>query len=159
MAGSDDGGASVSASSSPAYGVDDASFRAAGGREGLRRLVDDFYRIMEERPDARRIRDMHPKGLEVSRDKLARFLCGWLGGPKLFSEKYGPIRIPAAHAHLRIGMEEHDAWLACMRDAIALQPYAEDFKVYLLEQLHVPAGRVVQASTQRQQELRDGPRS
>jgi len=81
--------------------------------------------------------------LDVSRDKLARFLCGWLGGPKLFSAKYGPIKIPMAHAHLPIVRADHDAWLACMEEAIALQPFHESFKVYLLEQLRVPAGRVL----------------
>jgi hemoglobin len=124
------------------YGIGDASFRAAGGEEGLRRLVDDFYRIMGERPDARTIFRMHPPDIAVSRDKL----CGWLGGPKLFSEKYGPIRIPAAHAHLRIGQAEHDAWLACMEEAIALQPFEESFARYLLRELRVPAGRVLGAS-------------
>lgn len=127
----------------PKYGVGDASFQAAGGEEGLRRLVDDFYRIMAERPDAAGVLAMHPADIAVSRDKLTRFLCGWLGGPKLFSAKYGPIRIPSAHAHLAIGEAEHDAWIACMEAAIALQPFDESFAVYLLEQLRVPAGRVL----------------
>ena len=124
------------------YGTDDASFQAAGGVEGIRKLVDDFYDLMETRPDASRIRRMHPRDLEISRDKLARFLCGWLGGPKLFSEKYGPITIPGAHAHLDIGEAERDAWLNCMAEAASKQPFAEDFKEYLLVQLGVPAERV-----------------
>ncbi|MFT4569334.1 MAG: hemoglobin [Hyphomicrobiaceae bacterium] len=130
----------------PLYGTDDASFQAAGGVDGLRVLVDDFYRIMGELPQAHTILRMHPADLTESRDKLTRFLCGWLGGPKLFSQTYGPIRIPAAHSHLRIGQPEHDAWLACMEQAIALQPFEPDFAVYLLEQLRVPAGRVLTAS-------------
>ena len=60
----------------PKYGDGDASFRAAGGVVGLRTLVNDFYDIMEELPEAREIRDMHPTDLTVSRDKLSRFLCG-----------------------------------------------------------------------------------
>lgn len=127
----------------PTYGLDDTSFRAAGGEEGIRRLVDDFYDIMCQRPDARAVVEMHPRDLSISRDKLARFLCGWLGGPKRYSEKYGSIKIPSAHAHLSIGEAEHDAWLACMQEAISLQPFADSFKVYLLEQLRVPAGRVL----------------
>ncbi len=128
------------------YGDGDASFRAAGGEAGIVRLVDDFYRIMDEAPFAERIRRMHPRDLEESRDKLARFLCGWLGGPSRYAERYGPIRIPAAHAHLRIGRDDRNAWLACMREAIALQPFAPDFARYLLEQLAIPADRVLQAS-------------
>ena len=128
------------------YGEGDASYRAAGEREGITRLVDDFYRIMDEWPEAETIRRMHPSDLAESRDKLARFLCGWLNGPKLYSEKYGPIKIPRAHAHLRVGPAERDAWLGCMERAIALQDYAPEFATYLLRELGVPAERIVQVS-------------
>ena len=84
---------------------------------------------------------MHPADLTESSEKLARFLSGWLGGPKLYREKYGPIRIPAAHAHLEIGPAERDAWLACMETALKSQPYKDDFKIYLMQQLYVPAER------------------
>lgn len=130
------------------YGDGDTSFQAAGGEAGLRRLVDDFYDIMDTLPQARTIRAMHPADLTVSRDKLARFLCGWLGGPLLFREKYGPIHIPKAHSHLPIGEAERDAWLACMELALAKQPYAEDFKAYLLEELFTPAERCRMAAQQ-----------
>jgi len=124
-----------------AYGEGDSSFQAAGGEEGLRRLVDDFYDAMDTLPEAKRIREMHPQDLTESRDKLARFLCGWLGGPKRYNEKYGSIRIPKAHSHLDIGVEERDAWLRCMEESLKVQPYEADFKVYLIEQLFVPADR------------------
>ncbi len=123
------------------YGVEDTSYRAAGREAGIRKLVDDFYDAMEQLPEAARIRAMHPADLTISRDKLARFLCGWLGGPKLFAEKYGPIRIPQVHSHLEIGPDERDAWLLCMQEALKTQPYAEEFKKYLMEQLYVPAER------------------
>lgn len=125
-----------------AYGQEDASFQAAGGELGIRRLVDAFYDEMEHADYAATIRAMHPEDLAVSRDKLARFLCGWLGGPKRYSEKYGGMSIPAAHAHLDIGLAERDAWLGCMKIAADQQDYAPDFKVYLIEQLSVPAERV-----------------
>jgi hemoglobin len=96
---------------------------------------------MDEQPNAKVIRDMHKKDLTESIDKLTHFLCGWLGGPKLFSEKYGPIRIPKAHSHLNIGYAERDAWLYCMEQAISKQPYERDFKQYLLAQLAIPAER------------------
>ena len=128
----------------PTYGIGDASFRAAGERDGITKLVDDFYRIMDELPEAKTIRRMHPRDLTVSRDKLTRFLCGWLNGPKLFSERYGPIKIPSAHAHLRVGGQERDAWLRCMELAIAEQDYAPEFGSYLLRELRVPAQRIVE---------------
>tara|TARA_B110001454_G_scaffold52936_1_gene51789 strand:+ start:14223 stop:14636 length:414 start_codon:yes stop_codon:yes gene_type:complete len=123
------------------YGQGEASFNAAGGFEGIKQLVDAFYDAMETRPQAQRIRDMHSPNLDESRDKLTRFLAGWLGGPKLFSEKYGPIRIPVAHRHLDIGPAERDAWLACMQVAVNEQPYPQDFRDYLMAQLYVPAER------------------
>jgi len=99
---------------------------------------------MEERTDAAKIRKMHPRDLTTARDKLARFLCGWLGGPKRYSEKYGPIQIPKAHARFPIGADERDAWLACMEAALIDQPMADDFKAYLLRELAVPADRIRQ---------------
>ena len=130
----------------PVYGFEDTSFKAAGGVEGILKLVKDFYRIMNELPDAKVIRKMHPDNLEVSIDKLARFLCGWLGGPNLFNERYGPISIPAAHAHMVIHEHERDSWLQCMQQALVLQEYEHAFKEYLLIQLRVPAERIFQAS-------------
>jgi hemoglobin len=126
---------------SEVYGVEDASFRAAGEYEGIKALVDGFYDAMEVLPEAAHIREMHPNDLTESRDKLTRFLCGWLGGPRLYREKYGPIAIPRAHAHLPIGEAERDAWLACMAESLRTQAYSDDFKDYLMTQLFVPAER------------------
>jgi hemoglobin len=123
------------------YGEGDASFLAAGGVAGIRKLVDDFYDQMASLPEAEKILRMHPENLDESRDKLARFLSGWLGGPKLYREKYGSIAIPKAHAHLAITEAERDAWLLCMEKALEQQDYAESFKRYLLAQLFVPAER------------------
>jgi hemoglobin len=123
------------------YGHDDTSFRSAGEYEGIKKLVDDFYDIMSSAPEGARIVRMHPKDLSISRDKLTRFLCGWTGGPKLYSEKYGSIAIPMAHSHLRIGTAERDAWLFCMQQAINQQPFAGSFKTYLYKELCVPAER------------------
>lgn len=126
-----------------AYGDGDASFQAAGGEAGLWRLVRDFYRLMDETPRFARLRAMHPADIDVSIDKLARFLCGWLGGPPRYSEKYGPIRLPMVHAHLPIVSQDRDDWLECMDQALALQAYADDFCEYLLFQFSRPADRIV----------------
>lgn len=127
----------------PLYGTQDASYHAAGGIEGLRQLSADFYRIMDSWEPAQTIRAMHAPDLSLSIDKLACFLSGWLGGPKLFQERYGSISIPMFHASWPIGEAERDAWLGCMAQAIELQPYTPEFKEYLLRQLRVPAERIV----------------
>lgn len=124
------------------YGTGDASFQAAGGEAGIRRLVDAFFDRMGSDERFATIYDMHPDDKDVSRDKLATFLCGWLGGPKLYREKYGAIGIPRVHAHLAIATDERDQWLTCMSESVAEQPFADDFKEYLMEQLFVPAEAV-----------------
>lgn len=126
------------------YGEGDASFQAAGGIEGIERLVEDFYHFMDELEEAEGIRAMHQENLTEVKERLARFLCGWLGGPRRYAEKYGPINIPRFHASWPIGETESSAWLLCMEKAIARQPYAPDFAEYLLRQLRVPASRIVE---------------
>jgi hemoglobin len=121
-------------------------FHAAGELAGITKLVDDFYVNMDTLPEAETIRNMHPEDLAESRKKLTYFLCGWLGGPKLFSEHYGPISIPGFHKQFPIGSEERDAWLLCMQRAIAVQPFDDSFKEYLLAALSVPAERVRQVN-------------
>ncbi len=125
----------------PAYGDGDTSYQAAGQFEGLQKLVAAFYQAMCDLPEAKTIREMHPDDLTESTDKLARFLSGWLGGPRLFKQKYGSIAIPRAHGHLNIDDDARDAWLRCMEVALEQQPYAQDFKEYLLRELYVPAER------------------
>jgi hemoglobin len=123
------------------YGSEDASYKAAGEYEGIKQLVDNFYDIMSELNESKKIRDMHPSDLEVSRDKLTRFLCAWTGGPRLYKEKYGAISIPQVHAHLTIGSAEKSAWLLCMGKALAKQGYPQEFQDYMITQLAVPAER------------------
>jgi len=124
------------------YGSGDASFQAAGGEAGLRRLVDTFFDRMGNDERFATIYALHPEDNAISRDKLARFLCGWLGGPKRYNEKYGAISIPQVHAHLAIAAAERDQWLTCMAESVAGQPFAADFKKYLMQQLYVPAEAV-----------------
>ena len=88
------------------------------GDEGVRALVDHFYRAMDTRPDAAVIRAMHKEELALMSDKLATFLVGWMGGPQRYNERFGRVVIPAAHQRFDIGPAERDAWLACMQDAV-----------------------------------------
>ena len=137
------------------YGTENHSYLAAGEFEGLFKLVTDFYEVMETEPFAKTIRNMHPKDLDESIDKLARFLSGWLGGPKLYQKKHGSISIPGVHRPFVIDMPEHDAWLKCMEMALIKQDYTQGFKIYLLEQLKFPAGRIV-AVNRKNRELNHG---
>ena len=137
----------MNSSGDRSYGDGDASFQAAGGEPGIRRLVDAFYDRMGTDPRFAGIFAMHPADKSVSRDKLARFLCGWLGGPKRYHEKYGPISIPAVHQHLQVTELERDLWLECMGRALNQQDYPLALIEYLLRQLFIPAERIRQACT------------
>lgn len=128
------------------YGFENTTYEAVGGHEGLVRLVDDFYDAMENLPKAQTIRAMHKSDLSVSRDKLVYFLSGWMGGPRIYSEKYGDINIPMAHQHIRIDGDDRDAWLLCMKDALTKQGYPTALQAYLLEQLAFPAHKIHQVS-------------
>ena len=138
----------MSLTQQPQFGVGDASYQAAGAEAGIHRLVEDFYRIMDETSAAACVRQLYPEDLSLARDKLATFLTGWLGGPRRYAERFGPISIPQFHTRWNITPTERDAWLACMQHAIALQPYSAAFADYLLTQLRVPAERAHQASQQ-----------
>ena len=122
----------------PAYGQGDATFRAVGGEAGVNQLVDSFYDIMGSDSRYKLIWSWHPNK-EVSRDKLARFLCGWMGGPRRYQERYGSISIPDVHKHLPIDHSAKDLWLSCMQDALVAQEFPETLVTYLLEQLAIPA--------------------
>lgn len=124
------------------YREGDHQFQLAGGVEGITKLSNDFYDVMRTRKESRKILHMHPTDLTVSREKLARFLCGYMNGPELYEEKYGPLALGPAHGHLAIGTAEKEAWLLCMKDALSMQPYPQEFKDFMYMRLCVPAGRI-----------------
>jgi hemoglobin len=125
------------------YGTEDSSLRAMGGEAGVRELVDHFYDAMETLPQAETIRALHPEELALSREKLAAFLTGWLGGPRRYNQRWGPIRIPSAHAHVPIRPIDRDAWLLCMNRAIEQMPVAASFRAYFMREVARPADRCV----------------
>ena len=97
---------------------DETTYEQLGGGETLRRVVDRFYDLMEELPEARGILDLHPRDLDESRDKLFKFLSGLYGGPSLYIEQYGHPMLRARHLPFPIGESERDQWLLCMNRAV-----------------------------------------
>ena len=95
------------------------AFDRLGGEVMVRRLVDRFYDLMELEPAYAALRAMHPTTLEGSRDKLFWFLCGWLGGPDHYIQRFGHPRLRMRHMPFAIGIAERDQWLACMAQAMA----------------------------------------
>ena len=64
---------------------------------------------MDSLPETKVIRALHKNDLNDARIKLAYFLSGWLGGPKLYQQHIGSISIPGFHRKFNIGYAEKDA--------------------------------------------------
>jgi hemoglobin len=93
-------------------------FAWLGGEGAVRVLVDRFYDLMELEPAFTQLRSVHGNTLVDARDKLFWFLCGWLGGPNHYIERFGHPRLRARHLPFAIGTVERDQWLACMAQAM-----------------------------------------
>jgi len=94
-------------------------FARLGGEAAVARLVDAFYRAMDTLPEAAGIRAMHAPDLGHTRAVLTLYFTEWLGGPAGYSAQRGHPRLRMRHAPFSIGAAERDAWLACMRHALA----------------------------------------
>jgi hemoglobin len=102
----------------PGPGVAVTAFELLGGADGVRRLVDRFYDVMETDPAARAVRALHPADLGESRRKLWMFLVGRLGGPPIYVEERGHPRLRARHLPFPIGADEAAQWMGCMDEAL-----------------------------------------
>ena len=93
-------------------------FEGLGGEAPVRALVDHFYDLMDLEPGYAELRATHGSTLDDARDKLFWFLCGWLGGPDHYQERFGHPRLRARHRPFAIGVKERDQWVACMDQAM-----------------------------------------
>ena len=93
-------------------------FERIGGEAGTRALVDRFYDLMDLDAAYEALRALHPSTLDGSRDKLYWFLCGWLGGPQHYTDRFGHPMLRARHLPFAIGIRERDQWMACMQQAV-----------------------------------------
>jgi hemoglobin len=99
----------------------DSVYARLGGAPAILALVDRFYALMDELPEAYTVRRLHPESLAGSADSLNKFLSGWFGGPPLYTQERGHPRLRMRHAPYAIGTVERDEWMLCMRQALAEQ--------------------------------------
>jgi hemoglobin len=104
-----------------------------GGEDRVRALVERFYDLMDLQPEFARLRQVHGESLDNSRQRTFWFLCGWLGGPQYYTEKFGHPRLRARHMHVPISIQERDEWLACMDQAMGETAVPEDLRARLRE--------------------------
>lgn len=106
-------------------------YEMLGGEAGVQRLVNRFYDLMDELPEAWELRKIHAQSLQGARDKLFKFLSGWLGGPQLYVEEYGHPRLRMRHLPFPVDTQMRDQWLMCMNMALDEQVTDELLKIQL----------------------------
>ena len=89
-----------------------------GGADRLRELVDRFYDLMDLEPGYAALRAAHGSHLERARQNLFWFLCGWLGGPQHYTDRFGHPMLRARHLPFSIGVVERDQWMGGMKQAM-----------------------------------------
>jgi hemoglobin len=118
-------------SPSPSFGPNRTPYDAIGGEPAVRALTDRFYDLMHARPEFSGIRRLHQPDLTEARQKLFEFLCGWLGGPELYLQKYGHPRLRSRHMPFAIGEDERDQWMTCMTRALDDCGLGDEVKAFL----------------------------
>jgi hemoglobin len=105
-------------------------YELVGGDEPFRRLVDAFYRRVEQDP---LLRPMFPEDLEPGKEGQFLFIAQYFGGPPRYNELRGHPRLRARHLPFPIGRRERDAWLSHMLAAIDEAGFQEPARQILID--------------------------
>lgn len=95
------------------------------GEENLKLLVDRFYDLVFENEQ---IKHLFKTDKEEIKEKQRLFLTQFLGGPPLYSERYGHPQMRARHMPHTITDDSAVAWLSCMSAALRSLPISEELK-------------------------------
>ena len=109
----------------------DTPFEWIGGEAQVKALVERFYDLMDLEPGYRELRAAHGSTLANARERLFWFLCGWLGGPQHYTDRFGHPRLRMRHMPFAIGIKERDQWLACMDQAMGEVGVDEKLRIRL----------------------------
>jgi hemoglobin len=123
----------------PITAVNNPHYHKLGGETAVRNLVERFYQLMDELPEARTIRALHPADLTQSKERLFMFLSGWLGGPPLYAERFGQPRLRRAHLAFPIDEAARDAWMRCMTQALSEQALDPELLAQLTDSFYKTA--------------------
>ncbi len=108
------------------------------GDDGIAKLVDVFYDVMDELPQAATVRAMHKENTSEKRKKLKNYLTGWMGGPPIYQMVTGTVCLTDPHQPFAIGPKERDQWLLCMDTALERTGASDELK----EMLKTPLFRI-----------------
>ena len=90
----------------------DTYYDRIGGEQAVRLVADGFYDTVDE--SYPRLAGMLPADTTVTRRKLFLYLCGWLGGPQLYTARYGHPRLRMRHLPFAIDEDGVRQWLEAM---------------------------------------------
>ncbi|HYG19279.1 MAG TPA: globin [Ohtaekwangia sp.] len=106
------------------------------GEQNLRLMLDRFYDLVFAHEQ---IGPLFKTDKTVIKEKQRLFLTQFLGGPPLYSEKYGHPRLRARHLPHPITQQDAEAWLSCMLAAIKALPVEDALKDELFQRFISPA--------------------
>jgi hemoglobin len=118
-------------------------YEALGAAAGVQRLVQRFYALMDELPEAYTVRQMHPESLKGSAESLFEFLSGWFGGPTLYIARKGHPRLRMRHAPYAVGPVVRDEWMLCMTQALTEQVADQALRTRLIDTFSQMANHLV----------------
>lgn len=112
-------------------------YRKLGGRKKIAKIVTRFYEIMKTDPMAQECLRTHPNldNIELLSEKLTDFLCGWLGGPQYFMQKYGHPRMRMRHMKFPIGTVAREQWLYCMNKSLEENNVTDEVRLEIMQAL------------------------
>lgn len=102
------------------------------GAENLKLLVERFYDLVFTNEQ---ISHLFKTDKETIKEKQRLFLTQFLGGPPLYTQRYGHPQLRARHMPHPISEVDAAAWLSCMSEALNGLPVAQDVKDEIFKRL------------------------
>ncbi len=111
-------------------------FAQIGGAPAIDKIVEEFFSRMEAAPEARTVREMHADDLAKTKAVMKRYFRELLGGPAEFFEQKGHPALRERHSGLAIGVQERDAWMQCMREALETVVADQALRKHIEQRFH-----------------------
>ena len=111
-------------------------FAWIGGEGQIHALVDRFYDLMDLEPGFAALRAAHGTELANAREKLKRFLTGWMGGPQHYTEQFGHPRLRMRHHPYQLDQAARDRWVQLMDHALDQAALPAEVTPFLREFFH-----------------------
>jgi len=111
-----------------------------GGPEVLAQLVETFYDLVKDHPE---LAPIFPEDFTETKEKQYMFLTQFLGGPTLYSDRYGHPMLRARHMKFPITPARAEAWLSCMSEAMDKIGLSGEIRNAIFERLKLTAYHMV----------------